>query len=333
MVTFYRRVLAALKTYVRGIALEGEEPLFQVSPLMVFFATLLGLAFVLATTQFIWNCHFLGVMPLLLPLFILGQSAAWYLYMVEHHAVHDAIALQAWVNSLVAQVASIVGLFIPPAFYAPEHNQEHHNSQKLAYIGDPDYRWLARLGFYPGRSLEEYWRQLWVTLFDPCYYLTFFWKRVYLNFWAAPIAHRFAAFLWWGFVIAATITFHLWAALVMYLLVISVGYQFSALLQTLSEHRWGFNKAPRYKTFPRLLPVDEKPHLFLLFLYWRMTVLVTDLAQHQVHHYKAKNLDWPMVGYSRFARRDLPAAVWGIRAHFNEAFRSLAEATPPDSEA
>lgn len=325
------RIIAALKTYVRGIALPEEKPLFIVTPMMVVAATALTLAFDLTATQLIWSSQRAWLYPLFLPLFALGQASFWYLYMEQHQAVHGAISKRRWINRLVAEFASIVTLAQPPSLYRPRHLREHHHSQRLATSGDPDFRWLNKLGFVAGREIEEYWALLWRLLLSPDFYLNNIASRLRGHLFGSPLAHRLFLGLWWALLIAASATLQSWAALMTYLVLLVVALPISAMLQTITEHRWGTKASPRQKTYPRLLPVDENPLLFPIYFYWRSAVLSTDLPQHQLHHQKPVTLDWPMVAYSAEARADLHHAVWGIRRHFEVAFASLSQAKPGNS--
>lgn len=320
------RITASFKTYVRGIALPGEEPLFIVTPLMVVAATALILVFDLAATQLIWSSQRAWLYPLLVPLLALGQSAFWYLYMEQHHAVHGAISKRKWVNVVVAEITSILSLAQAPSVYTPKHLLEHHNPQHLANSGDPDFHWLQSLGFLPGQTIEQYWWLLWRLLFNPAFYLKNLATRVRGHIKQAPITHRVTLLIWWASLIAAAEAFQLWPALLMYLSLLTVAAPISSLLQTLTEHVWASKENPEMKTHPRLLPIDSNPRLFLVFLYWRMAILSTDLAQHQAHHYKPINRNWPMAAYSDYARSDLPRAVWGIRNHFRISLDSLSKA-------
>lgn len=322
------RIIAAFKTYVRGIALPGEKPLFAVTPMMVVAATALVLIFDLSATQLIWSSQRAWLYPLFLPLFALGQASFWYLYMVQHQAVHGAISKRRWVNRLVAELASIVTLAQPPSLYRPRHLREHHHPQRLATSGDPDYRWLKKLGFIEGLEMAEYWALLWRLLRSPAFYLNNVVSRVRGHLLGSPLAQRLSLIFWWALLITASVALQLWVALVMYLVLLVVALPISALLQTITEHRWGSKASPRSKTHPRLLPIDEYPHLFLIYFYWRSAVFSTDLSQHQLHHHKPVTLDWPMIGYSADARADLPRAVWGIRRHFEVVFTSLSQAKP-----
>jgi len=322
MVYHFGSLIQALKTFVRGIAQPGEKPLFTVSPLGVFAANLIGYGASILTFQLFWSLH---LYPLMLLSVLLGQAAAWSLYMVEHHAVHGAISRENWINRWVAEVASVVGLTIDPDKYKPRHNRDHHDPRKLATKDDPDFRFLGYWGFVPGKSVDYYYRQLFTTLVNPIYYAENFYSRLVMNLLAAPLLHRLLVLAWWGSVFLIAFSYNLWAGLAGYLAIAIFGYGISALLQTLTEHRWGFQGDPAQKTFPRLLPIDEYPGMFLVYLYWRTSVLGTDLAQHQIHHRKPKNFAWPMVAYSEEAQSDRQIAILGIKAHFEETFKALSQ--------
>jgi len=325
---FIHQINASIKTYIRGIALPGEKPLFTVTPMMVVSATVVTLVFDLAATQLIWSSQRAWLYPLFVPLFALGQAALWYLYMEEHQAVHGAVSKLAWLNTLVAYLGSIVSLGSPPSLYRVKHLLQHHPLWLLATIGDPDFRWLQRLGFVEGQAMDHYWSLLLRLLLSPSFYLKNLVSRVRVHMIQAPLAHRFLVLMWWALLIVAAATFHRWAALLMYLLLLTVAFPISTLLHTATEHVWASKEHPRLKTHPRLLPIDSNPHMFLVYLYWRMAILSTDLSQHQLHHHRPINHEWPMVAYSDKAQADLPNAVWGIRNHFQASFAYLVQAPP-----
>jgi fatty acid desaturase len=323
MINLFWRCQATFLTFLRGVALPGEKPLLTVTPLMMFFATLGGYAVSILCFQIFWYLGFYLLLPLA---FILGQAAVWTLYMIEHHAIHGAIAPKPWLNHLVAEVSSVVSLTIEPEKYKRSHNSRHHVPKILATDGDPDRRFLESWGFVGGKSLDYYYRQLFLTLINPFYYLKSFAKRLHMNLVSAPVVHRVYVVIWWSAIAILTLQFNLWGAFLGYVSVIIVGYGMSALLQTLCEHRWGYNGTDyAYKTFPRLLPIDTYPGMVLIYLYWRSAVLSTDLCQHQIHHLKPRNFNWPMVAYSSEAQTDVTSAVWGIKAHFDAAFTSLSQ--------
>ena len=322
-------IVAALKTFVRGVAKEGEQPVVTVTPVCYFIITLSIFSFSIALPQVVWSNH-LRFLLLLFPIdFLFGQAGAWTLYMIHHHAVHEANSRSNQLNAAIAEICSVLCLTNPPKKYKKDHVRKHHRRKTLATSNDPDLRWLVSLGFELGQPISFYWKQLWLTLSSPKYYLVFFAERCYWNFISASLSHRLFTWCWWSLVVFLTFLLNLWIALSAYLIFIILGYGISALLQTLTEHRWGYNGADySQKTFPRLLPIDKYPGLFLVYLYWRVAILTTDLCQHQIHHREARNLDWTMVAYSEKAQNDLPRAIWGIKSHFQEAFASLSQANP-----
>jgi fatty acid desaturase len=261
---------------------------------------------------------------------ILGQSAIWMMHMISHQAVHDAISKHhKAVNKLVAEITSVIALTLPWEKYRKIHGF-HHIPTKLGSLEDSDRRGLIKWGFISGQSSDYYELQIFKTL-SPIskYYWVFLSKRFQANFVKASPARRLMAIAWWILVLTITGLTQSWLTLTLgYLIPLVFGYAISSLFQTLTEHRWAYDGDPKDKTFARLLPVDDPNTSIwehLLNLYWRETVLVTDLQQHQIHHYKPKNFEWPMVAYSQEAQNDLPDAVVGIRNHFRTTFESLSK--------
>jgi fatty acid desaturase len=152
-----RQLAAQLKTYIRGVALPGEKPLFIVTPPMVFAGTLTGLAISLTATQLLVSHLGAYSLPFLPVLLALGQSAVAYLLMLNHQAAHGAIHQDKRINKAVAKISTVLSLGPAPNQYQERHLREHHVPRFLATERDPDYQFLFACGFIPGKSLNYYW--------------------------------------------------------------------------------------------------------------------------------------------------------------------------------
>jgi fatty acid desaturase len=338
---FPTKLVQAFLTFIRGVANAGEEPLFSVGSLTYMAVALLELVISVAGTHLILNQGILWFYPLLILTLISGQAGAWTLYMACcHHGVHGALSQIPWINAIVAELSSVVILTPGRDRYRKTHNGDHHPPDKLATEQDPDYRWLKRWGFIGGQPISYYWLRFWLTLFNPTFYWEHLLSRLRWNFITVPRYRRWMAITWWLMVLTLTFYTNAWGTLILgYLVPIIFGYSISSFVQIITEHRWLHTGDAKQKTFPRLLPLEPPQKgnpldwlhfsgLLLVYLYWKLAILCTDLQQHQIHHQRPHNLGWPMIAYSKAAQADRSKAIWGIRNQFREAFRSLAEAKP-----
>jgi len=325
------RIIASLKTYIRGIALPGEKPLFIVTPMMVVSASAFSLVFDLAATQLVWRSQQPWLYPLFLPLLALGQASIWNLAMVLHQATHQAISPKKIVNQLVAEAASIIALAESPFCYRLSHGSMHHDQKRLATIDDPDYRGLFRLGFHGGRPVGEYWAQILKVLRSPSFYLSSLASRLRGHLFEGPLAHRASLLLWWMALATLAERLNWWPALLLYLALLVWAFPTSAFLETLTEHAW-LHEQPELRSHPRLLPIDQaSPTMALLYLYWRAAVVPLELSLHSLHHESRRlnSLEWPMLRYTHEAAAHLWKAQWGVRSSFVVVFASLSKAKPP----
>jgi Fatty acid desaturase len=337
------RLSQAMLTFIRGVALEGEKPLFNLGPWGWICGALLELALSIVGSHWVLAQNDPNLYSLLMLTFASGQAFSWTTSMAMcHHGAHGAISRLPWVNRLVAEVGSTINLTQGFDAYRKSHNGKHHPPKKLATPEDPDYLFMLRFGFKPGQTVDYYWNQLFKTLVNLEYYWYLLVRRFRANFITAP-AYRIAmAVAWWSFVLGLTVYASAYLTLVIgYLLPLVFGHGISVLLQTITEHDWGQSE-PARKTFARLLdvmqPQSANPLIWaayllkiMAYLYWRLAIIPTDLPQHQIHHYLPHNFQWFLAAYSSEAQqRDLPHAVWSIRGHFKKVFQSLAEAPSID---
>jgi fatty acid desaturase len=337
------KLRSALLTLIKGIAEEGETPLLNAGPWGYILFSGTSMTVGVLSTHIILGLHILELYPLLVIAFMIVQSGLYTFYHVGiHHAAgHRNLSSKQWVNYRIADIASIVTLSIGREAYRKEHGRDHHNQDKLGTLKDPDYRWWHQWGFVPGKPIEYYWRQFWLTLVNPRYYWVYLLNRLKANFVDAPNYRKMIALGWWTSLITLAFTFHtLPTLLIGYILPVILGVGISALCQGLSEHRWLYQGANEEKTFPRLLDLEVPVSgntmewfqfiaLAVFYLYWQTAILSTDLANHQLHHEKPGNKDFPLAAFSADAQRDRDKAIWGIRYHFREAFLSLSQAKDP----
>jgi fatty acid desaturase len=339
-IRFAHKLSSTLLTLIRGIAEDGETPLFDAGPwgYLLFSGTALTIG--ILSTHIILGLQILALYPLGAITFMFSQAALYTLYHigVHHGAGHGNISRKQWINHLVADIASIVTLSIGREAYHKEHGVDHHNPEKLGTFQDPDFLWWDRWGFVPGKSLDYYWRQFWLTLVNPKYYWAYLLKRLKANFIDAPNYRKAIALAYWATLFGLAFGCNALPTLILgYILPVILGMGISALCQGLSEHRSLHEGDNKDKTFPRLIafdfPTSRNPLEWMksialagFYLYWQAAILSTDLANHQIHHDRPGNKKFHLVAYSKAAQRDRIKAIWGIRNHFREAFLSLSKA-------
>jgi hypothetical protein len=332
-------------TFVKGVANENEEPLHNPGTWSNVIFSVTTVSASVSSAHWILGHHNPLMTPLLIAPALIGQAGIYTLYHVgiHHGAGHDNVSRNRTANQVLADVTSIVILSISREAYKSIHGL-HHVPEILATKNDPDYKWLYRWGFFPGQSLDYYWRRMWLILFSPAYHGVFFSNRLKMVFIDPPSGRKALAIAWWGLVFGLATYFNAWPTLIFgYLIPVVMGYQVSSLLQGLSEHRWLYSGDPEDKTFPRYLPIEPPKSgnlfswltfilIFLTYLWYRTAVIPTDLPTHHQHHLKPRNRNFMMAAYSKEAQRDRPKAVFGVRNHLREAFLSLSLAKSEEDQ-
>jgi fatty acid desaturase len=150
-----RRLKAQLWTYIRGVALPGEEPLIIWTPPMVFAATVASLVISLALTELLCaaNIHILDAFYIALA--AIAQSAIFSLHQLQHQASRDSIFSSSLsLNRHAAKLASIASIGPNPTLYRTRHIELHHNANLLATILDEDIQLIVFLGYRQGRGKD-----------------------------------------------------------------------------------------------------------------------------------------------------------------------------------
>ena len=347
-------LLQPLLTWLTGMPLPDQQPLFLWNPWTRLLAGLLTTAFgvaLLATASTLGG----PLWMLLLPGLLLASGGLRALYLEDaHNAVHHAFTGNRTVDRLLTEILTIITLTGGYSVFRRDHVKRHHGHNGT--LLDPDYAALLSWGFHPRRPLPALRRQARWAALDPRLHAKYLLARLHQNFFDGPIYRRALAVAWNGGMLAAvsmTGTWQVWT--IAWLLPLTWGFQTSSALQMLGgEHRWGTDLPPGRErliamSFGRFLgdtyPADgwtAKAGWWsrLLLLHWpaRVFVLVgNDIGPaHDVHHRKPK-FDWPNAAYARrdmIARGELPGAwdEWGSLPEFvDRGMRDLAESTRTDS--
>lgn len=350
------RFLQPFLTWLTGLPLPGEAPLFRwtwegriASAVAVL---ILGLWFGMVG----WEHS--GAAWLLLPSWLLVTGAArWFYIVAGHYAAHGRLTGSPRGDRFVAEFFSTLMLTIPFDAYHRDHTLYHH-SKRLGTTEDPDVQFLLKHGFGPGRSFARLWKRLVSTIVSPRYHASYLLERLRQNLVLAPPWRRLAAWTWllaMPTMVALSGNTLLW--LVIWVLPTNVGFQASALLQYLSEHRWldstpsGRTRLARL-TFGRFLgdpyPASELSHfrrlltrlrwwfrLLLLHLPARLAVLVGDLPQHDFHHRRLGA--WENATFDRAADQSANVPGWptpyedrigSLGSHIAIVFAAWSESAP-----
>lgn len=346
--------LQGLITSATGKAAQGQQPLWQSTPLetWLFYVALwmLGLAGALtvATQGGLW----MGLLPLFW-LWMTGAQRAFQTSLL-HHGSHGTLAVQPWLNALLSEIVSVLGMLIPLDLYRELH-LKHHKS--LALSSDPDLQILISLGFRPGMTVAQAWWHLAGLLFNPRLQLRMALSRWASGLFARSLPRRLAGWGW--LLLLAWLVAQGWG--VTLLLVYGIPqllFQQAGVLQLVSEHTYvylGWGRDSRRAMMSRLtynryfgaaIPksgagvgawawfvIANLGHLSA-----RVGVVPGDLANHAIHHFAASDRRWPMAAY---LQRDVLQAeadrgspvheVWGLAAAISTTFRHLA-AMPADAE-
>jgi hypothetical protein len=355
-------------TWMSGMPYPGQEPRFRsnsVWELLVGSVWMFGGAtassFLVAGPPWLWS---------LLPissLFTVGGARNLVLG-AEHYCMHGAFSKHRWLNSLVGNAIAVVTMTQDYPTYRNDHINDHHPPFKLATLEhDPDKQLIDKhLGSNSGQSKEDYWARLRALLFGkPALKLhgDMLSRRLKSNFLTAPLAYRVTALAWAALVLSLVTITHSWVSFVVaWVLPLSIGYHVSALLQFLTEHRWGYvakegepwKVVVNGKTLDRFLSeVPPEQSVFKAPLSWMVWVMKmlghlgirigilssVDLPVHgSYHHWKPANRDWTNGLYVR--QRDAekgfpgfpesPLEVWGFWNAMDVVFESLSQ-TPPQN--
>ena len=328
------KLLQPFLTWLTGVPLDDEQPLFRWRPATRLASALAVLAAgvglgLLAVSRGGWM---LAALPLA---WLLTTHAMRYLnIVVMHFSSHLSFARTEAGNRRVGDAISLLLGLTPWALYRRDHAINHH-SKRLATPEDPDVQALAALGFGPGRSRAGSWRLLWRTLGSPMFYLRRVAARLRLNLCTGP---------WWRRALFVVTQAGLWGAplalghglawAVAWGVPLLVLYHASDLLQLLSEHLWLRGRGHYLQLTEGRFLGDPWPasgsltararwwlRLLAVHLPVRLFVLVGDLPQHDLHHRKPRG-EW---ANATFTRRDAARAAAGSRHPYTDRWGTLAQ--------
>ena len=276
-----------------------------------------------------------------------------------HHASHGNLSGRAWLDKVLGEIMSTVTWIVTLREYTEGHLKGHHPRTGLldgAGPDDPDLWFIVNdMGFKPGGSRRDYWRQLICLLISPGFHGRFFLARTRANLARATAGRRLTAAAYVAVLFGLVALTGAWLQLLWVLLIPGIWlYQVSGVLQVLTEHSWvrdTSGKISKKEVSARLTigrfvgsrvpdPSQPRSQRILGWIRWtlgmifwhlpvRLFILPGDLPQHDLHHRKQR-ADWANPAYARRDDAMQPSAgwpayqeVWGLVAALNQTFDQL----------
>lgn len=337
-----------------GKALPNQQPLIKSNAATQFFSSIAYLTFGVIGSFVIIN-YFPIYLTFLLSVTWLFTVAGARKFQTEiHHQIsHCRFSGNDKVDRFVSDLFTTVLLVQDYMSYKKEH-QSHHGTY-LATANDPDAKFLFLLGFKPGMTTAELWKQLWTVLTSPKFYLMFLWSRIKANFINAPYYRIVLSVIWLA--VLASIVFAI--GLINFVLVwgipIVLIYQAGALLQFLTEHAWWkvkgndetgkvhLAKLTTGRFFGEAYPINKDISakviwvIRMVFVHGvtRLFVCQGTLPVHDAHHRMAGTKEWANLIFVR--QNDIDSGCngwenyserWGLFNMINGTFEHLSSLPP-----
>ncbi len=243
---------------------------------------------------------------------------------IVHQCIHHRFTGIVGIDYRIGQLLTALLLVQDYVSYRHDHVITHHKIRYFATIDDPDMAFLISLGFLPGMTKAQLWRNLFWTMVSPRFHGMFLRARFRANFVNPSWSRIGLACLLWLPVLVFTVWVNSWLYLLL-VLAIPMGplYHVSSLLQFVSEHYWlrvpqdGEDALTQYarQSHRRVLlapaPPSDSPTLPKLvgWACWcgqiaamtlvRFTCLVGDLPVHDWHHLFPRDPQWPNAIWER----------------------------------
>lgn len=278
---------------------------------------------------------------------------------IIHQCSHNHLLPSRLLSRLLAEALGVLVLAPPVDVYARSHLGYHHKKALIASLDDEDVHFIQWLGFYPGISTDEAWRNFRRVLTSPGVHCQLLGRRMKENFLQGHPLRRAATWLWWMTVAGTTAAIGRADLVTLgYLLPITVLYQIGMMTYVVSEHLHFCHPAgDRSRDWhalmsharfvgvplpPAGLPIVSRIKAYGRFgidmlgaLVVRVMILPGELATHSAHHWRA-SADWTCAPY---AYRDLKATMpqrarelWGLRNALQAVFEGMSRSGPPPTK-
>jgi len=347
-------------TLLTGKAYWGQQPLYRSNGLihvLVALAGLIGGAVGSAWFFSMGPAGWAGILPCWLC--VVG-CARKIQVTLAHQCAHYALTENRLIDRLVGQFLTTLICVDHFDSYYHEHVEIHH-TKKLASPVDPDCKFLLELGFAPGMSVKDLWKQLGKTVVSPRFHGKFLKARLLANFVTSPVGRRAWAWTFHGALVAGVTYFGGWTGfLVGWVLPLTAPYHIAALLNFSSLHFWLRQPAPgasaketictltggRFvgEALPESGALSRFGWLARMAFYHlpvRIAVLTGDLPVHDYHHRHARCPEWADYLYTR--QRDIEGGCpgwplpytenWGLHNAIGAVFETISRAPAMGVEA
>lgn len=235
---------------------------------------------------------------------------------IEHSCCHHIFSKNKTINILIAEFISTIFWTQNYHAFKAEH-ATHHRVTRMS--SDPDTLTLNEWGFYRDMDKGCVIKQVLRTVVSPRFHFESTLERVWYSTAGHVSKKILSPLIIAGSIIAVWLTdaWIYWIAL--WILPITILFNVSMLLNILTEHRWPAREKKRdlesvcYGRFcgeavPNVADSDSTTslwkwtkwwvRLFLVYLPYRLFVLVGDEPHHDFHH-RQPNSDWANATYER----------------------------------
>lgn len=231
--------LQGIWTWITGKEVYGRKTLWKSSSLECVLWSISWVILGLVLTYYSYEkLHEIKYLLLYLVGVLFSASGARYIVAtIIHHGVHQHLFKKGYLNRVVCEVLSTIFIIQPYDSYKQFHVYEHHG-KNFSTLDDKDLSAIYKLGFTPGKSLNQMYLNLLKVLLNPFLHLSFLVGRIKSNFIDVPIYRLIMSSIW--LVSLALLCFNqgaLFSILVIIIPFVFV-YQIASILHLITEHRW-----------------------------------------------------------------------------------------------
>ncbi|KRW61708.1 hypothetical protein AO726_08225 [Pseudomonas sp. TTU2014-080ASC] len=274
---------------------------------------------------------------------------------IIHHGVHGHLFKNKITNKIICEILSTAFIVQPYEPYRRFHVYEHHGKD-FASFKDKDLSAIYKLGFTPGKTRQQLYKNLFKLLLSPTFHISYFKGRVTSNLTGIQ-PYRIAMSLIWMSFLLTTLT--IYGALPFTLVVIIpfvIIYQMASLLHLITEHTWLLRPADKTvrdshienclaRFCGSLCPNDFSSKNIWPWIKWgvahifyhlpcRMLIVQGSLVCHDWHHRFGSVREW--YNYSTLREIDVHKQVskstykyidiWGFKNCLDYVFGKISEA-------
>jgi hypothetical protein len=347
-------VFQYIVTLLTGKALPNQQSLINSSTAIQFGSTI---GFVVAGVT--GSILVYGYLPiylyfLLLPTWLFTIAGTRKFQTEIHHQIsHFRFSGIDLVDRILSDI--FTPIFFTQDYVAYKREHQKHHTNELATPKDPDASFLYFLGFRPGMTKQQLWRQFFITMISPKFHLTFLYFRVKANFVTAPL-HRIAlSVACMAFLLSLIVVYGFVTVFVVWIFPMVFLYQIASICQFLTEHRWfqlkDVNDTGKQHlaklTVGRFFGEAYAQHggfrakaiwalrMVLCHGVARLFVCQGTLPAHDAHHRMAGSKEWPNLIFVR--QRDIDTGckgwepyteTWGFFNMLDQTFEQLSNLSP-----